>query len=234
MSFSSDRKDFYNESHISSITPTVQIRDLNNLRTQRLLNRLFQELDDQNTELDNLQKKFSALALKSNIDYNTWSTKEIHIPIDNTTEDSNEDLLQNTVKQKETENKYQDFDQERALLLTLLHREKKLSGHYESLLQSYEDLITATAVSARDKREETFGVYLDTPNDSRNGNTKPIKSIESIQLAKALKTRAASLKQNSEMLYKLRKYKEIEIDLVRNTIAQEAQNFASILEQTDD
>lgn len=235
MSASDSDADVIDTTKISSITPSIQVRDLINLQTQKLLNRLFQEVDDQNNLTDALNTKFSELSIKSNIDYQKWSSKSPNLTTPNNPEN---DFLPDVLNENQSTNtNKEDADKERETLLYLLHREKKLSNHYESLLESYEKLLTATAVSARERREETFGVYNDDDDDDESPPSKDSKlaeSIHSLQLTKSLQTKATALKHNSEMLESLRNTKNVEFELVKSTLIKKAEKFAQILDQDDD
>ncbi|KAG0679554.1 hypothetical protein C6P40_005260 [Pichia californica] len=274
--------------HISPIVPTTQIRDISSNQTQRLLDRLLQELDDENTDLDNLGKIFKELSIKSNIDYDVWSQKDMSVsletgnitkyeqktslnnsslspsssssssslPIPQPMETSStksssssssgindSDLLEQlNQKNRKHDSNGQEFDNaKRSLILSLLHREKKLSRHYESLITVYENLITYTAMNVRERREQNYGLYTNDENldnvmneNSSNKNQTPMNTIQSIQISQSLIARAQSLKKNTELLQALARQKRSDLDLVRSLIAAEAQELATILEQEDE
>lgn len=245
MSYSIDDQDDIDNPKISSITQTAQIRDLENLQTQRLLSRLFQELDDENTDLETLESLLNKIATDANIDYKQWSNENTSICLKDriiTKSDDHvsdkEDLLSILLKRKRASDGTGGLvsqDDERALLLHLLNREKKLSQQYESLLSSYEELLTYTAIAARDRREDTFGIYADSPSLAETEESRQsVSCIQSIQISHNLKNRAQALKSNTEMLKGLARNKRIQMNIVKNRLREKALGLRDSLNDAAD
>lgn len=234
---------------VSPILPTTQIRDITWNQTHRLLDRLLQELDDENTELVSLENMFKELSVKSNVDYKLWSNKEMSVSLDDGNVIKNDqpqynepDLLNQLNKQNKITDGNEDvlYNSRRTLILSLLHREKKLTRHYESLISAYENLITYTALNIRERREQTYGLYTNDTYDiidkdsSVNKNQKPMKSIQSIQISRSLKLKAGDLKRNSELLKSLANQKRKEIQIVKDLVIAEAEQLANVLEREEE
>lgn len=260
-----DFDDYYSQNlpQVSPIVPTTQVRDLTASQTQRLLDRLLQELDDENTDLETLEKMFADLSLKTGIDYRVWSKQNLPLTLEmeNSTAQSNDDSsgsyvqtadndllrqLDSRDKENNIHNDSDDYNSERALLLSLLHREKKLSRHYESLISSYETLMAYTAMSVRERREQNYGIYTteDLQNQSPDRKSQvdngigiegrtSIRSIQSIQIARSLKSRAEALKKNADILQLLARQKRQDTQLVKNLITSEAEQLAAELNKKD-
>lgn len=260
-----DFDDYYSRNlpQVSPIVPTTQVRDLTATQTQRLLDRLLQELDDENTDLDTLEKMLAELSLKTSIDYRIWSKQNLPLTfeMENPELHSNDsssnsklqfvgsDLLRQLDmrdKDNNIHNDSDDYNSERALLLSLLHREKKLSRHYESLISSYETLIAYTAMSVRERREQNYGIYTTEATQNHSPNRKAegdsgnvtndeisIRSIQSIQISQSLKSRAQALKRNAEILRVLAKQKRQDTELVKSLITSEAEQLAAALDKKD-
>lgn len=261
-----DFDDYYSQNlpQVSPIVPTTQVRDLTATQTQRLLDRLLQELDDENADLDILNKLLNELSLKSNIDYKLWSKRDMSVsldtgsitrqsgkgPPDSHLQIANDDLLrQLNDDKKENDNQFdtEDHNAQRACLLSLLHREKKLSRHYESLISAYENLIAYTAMSVRERREQNYGVYNSvstqvqslgdkglTNDDNSIKNRKTLRSIQSIQISQSLISRAQALKKNADLLRILAQQKRQDMEMVKNLIASEAEELAIELDKEDE
>lgn len=260
-----DNNDFQNESipYVTPIVPTNQIRDLTTTQTQRLLDRLLQELDDENTELDNLEKTFKELSIKANTDYSVWKQNDIDISLgsgkilkrdfkeDTEMEgddsvaalENHPDMLQqlhhNTSEgdiNDGASDEKQKHNARRSLLLSLLHREKKLSRHYESLIAAYQNLVVYTAMHVRERREQNYGISedqieQDNVSGSKNGR---MKTIQSLQISQSLKLKADALKQNSDLLKVLATQKRKDMVMIQNLIATEAEELAKTLDRENE
>lgn len=248
-----------------------------NIQIEQLLNRLLQEMDDENNDIEKLNKIFANLSVKSGIDYNLWKSKKglpslgkgtfSTVSITSSDEmdtspdtDSSNDLLQSIIKQRSNAKKnvnsnvpidnYNEFDddddiirknKERTLLLCLLHREKKLKAHYESVLASYKDIFTYLIYATKSRREETYGVYTDFQKSKKQKslsiNSKTVSSmkpIEAIQISKSLKNRDDTFKKNTEFLKSLANNKRMEIELTKKALIEESSIINDILSQLDE
>lgn len=248
-----------------------------NIQIEQLLNRLLQEMDDENNDIEKLNKIFANLSVKSGIDYNLWKLKKglpslekgtfSTVSITSSDEmdtspdtDSSNDLLQSIIKQRNNAKKnvnsnvpidnYNEFDddddiirknKERTLLLCLLHREKKLKAHYESVLASYKDIFTYLIYATKSRREETYGVYTDFQKSKKqkslsiNSKTaSSMKPIEAIQISKSLKNRDDTFKKNTEFLKSLANNKRMEIELTKKALIEESSIINDILSQLDE
>lgn len=219
-------------SEFTPIIPTYQKRDLANLELQKLLNRLFQELDDQNSGLDEIEKVLSEIALRSNVDYKRWTQKNTTVSVkdgviewDKTKDPNEKDLLQELLEKRK--NGALDTQDERTLLSILIDRENKLSKHYEAIIDSYQELLQNIAIAARKRREETFGVYRDEP--VREG-AAPMQPLETIIIDSKLKKRIQPLKRNAELLNSSAVNKSVELKLTKNTLLEEAEKLNKELE----
>lgn len=231
-------------SQVSAIVPTIQIRDFTTIQTKRLLDRFLQELDDENTNIDDIEKVLTELSLKSGIDYDTWSEKCASINLetgevekhDNSAFLSDNDLLYELKKRLEKNDGVairEKEDSERSLILSLLQKETKLSQHYESLLKSYENLLESSISHIKERREQTYGVYYESENDI-SSVTKPLRSIQSIQITQSLNSRAKDLKRNAELLKCLTRNKKIDLEIVKSSIAAQTVELAKALDEDDD
>lgn len=234
---------------VSPILPTTQVSDITWNQTHRLLDRLLQELDDENTELVSVENMFKELSIKSNVDYNFWSSKEISVSLDDAKIIKNDqlqynepDLLNQLNKQNKitSGNDQTSYNSKRTLLLSLLHREKKLTRHYESLISAYENLITYTALNIRERREQIYGLYtndiydeIDKKDSLAKNNETSMRSIQSIQISRSLKLRAEELKRNSDLLQLLASQKRKDIQIVKDLVIAEAEQLAIVLEQEE-
>lgn len=213
------------------------MRELINTETQRLLDRLLQELDDENSNLDIIEKLLSEVSLKSNVDYNLWSQKLLDISLDSESfnlvdikqneSQRNSDLLaqmnNNLAKNERPFFQENQEESKRQLLLMLLHKEKKLSQNYELILKLYEELITFTADSLKDKQYQTFGAFDEnTPGEN-------MQSVPSIQITSTLKKRADELKQNTYILREVIKSKKLEVELIKSSIMHSTENLMKLL-----
>lgn len=261
-----DNHDFQSESipHVTPIVPTTQIRDLTTSQTQRLLDRLLQELDDENTELDNLEKTFKELSIKASTDYNIWKQNDMDISLSSgkiLKHDAKEDTeieggdstagvgnhpdmlqqIQHTTTSGSDTNygiigDRHKYNARRSLLLSLLHREKKLSRHYESLIAAYENLVVYTAMNVRERREQNYGIYEDQmeKDDASVSEQQPMKTIQSLQISQSLKLKADALKQNSDLLKILANQKRKDMVMIQNLIATEAEELAKTLDRENE
>lgn len=243
-----------------------------NIQIEQLLNRLLQEMDDENNDIEKLNKIFANLSVKSGIDYNLWKSKKGLPSLEKGTfstsdemdtspdSDSSNDLLQSIIKQRNNAKKnvnsnvpidnYNEFhddddiirkNKERTLLLCLLHREKKLKAHYESVLASYKDIFTYLIYATKSRREETYGVYTDFQKSKKqkslsiNSKTaSSMKPIEAIQISKSLKNRDDTFKKNTEFLKSLANNKRMEIELTKKALIEESSIINDILSQLNE
>lgn len=219
-------------SSFAPIIPTYQVRDLSNLELQKLLNRLFQELDDQNTGLDEMEKVLHEIALRSNVDYKNWINKNTSVSLDKGLifwdENSNineKDILQN-LQEEEHKDKLNE-QKERTLLAVLISREKKLTKHYETVIVSYQELLQNIAIAARKRREDTFGIYLDEPT---NESGKLRETLQATQIEVNMQERIQALNRNEELLKSFAKNKSVELRLAKSTIADETEKLNKSLE----
>lgn len=220
-------------SDFAPIIPTCQKRDLANLELKKLLNRLFQEFDDENNGLDEIEKVLSEIALRSNVDYKRWTQKNTSVSLeegiikwDEKADPNEKDLLQELLEKKENDGGLNE-DEERTLLTILINRETKLSKHYESIIDSYQELLQNIAVAARKRREEVYGVYRD--EEIHEGALK-VQPLEGMIVDNKLKKRIQLLKKNAELLNSNAVNKSVELKLTKNSLLDEAEKLNKILD----
>ncbi|GAV29555.1 hypothetical protein PMKS-003056 [Pichia membranifaciens] len=168
------------------------------------------------------------LSLKTSIDYRIWSKQ--NLPLNFETENSeskpndsssnsnlqfagSELLRQLYMRDKENNihNDNDDYNSERALLL-----EQNYGIYTTEATQNY---------SPNRKAEGDSGNGI-------NGKTS-IRSIQSIQITRSLKSRAQALKRNAEILRVLAKQKRQDTELVKSLITTEAEQLAAALDKKD-
>lgn len=231
---------------IHPIVSSMQSRELANLQTHKLLSRLLQELDDENTDLDVITTELKKLAIKSGIDFDFWKSEELpHLPkvgsstymnfLDqprkskqNLFDDDNEQPQKATAKQKEND--------ERVKLLSLLHRERKIKERYEELISSYQDILKFVLSMARKRRAEVYGIPVDMPPKKAPSGEEILKEqemkpLQIMEITNALKERANAMHKNAEFLKKMKKDKITELDIVKTSLAMEAEELSRELEK---
>lgn len=231
---------------IQPIHPRLNVKEFTQKEKHRLLNRLFQELDDENTSIETLKNNLSELSLKSGLDIDQWSKRTLSVSVDKMTVSWNEeehkeedlDLLQDLqdsgkgsmagIEGVETPEKERNGkENERELLLNLLHREMKLSSQYESLVDSYQNLLTYTKAHVKANREKIYGVDTDKPVDI---NQPKMQRLHSREIMHTVQNRVTSLRETSEFIKSATETKKIELELAKNNIKEEALKLSNILE----
>lgn len=231
---------------IQPIHPRLNVKEFTQKEKHRLLNRLFQELDDENTSIETLKNNLSELSLKSGLDIDQWSKRTLSVSVDKMTVSWNEeehkeedlDLLQELqdsgkgsmagIEGVETPEKERNGkENERELLLNLLHREMKLSSQYESLIDSYQNLLTYTKAHVKANREKIYGVDTDKPVDI---NQPKMQQLHSREIMHTVQNRVTSLRETSEFIKSATETKKIELELAKNNIKEEALKLSNILE----
>lgn len=231
---------------IQPIHPRLNVKEFTQKEKHRLLNRLFQELDDENTSIETLKNNLSELSLKSGLDIDQWSKRTLSVSVDKMTVSWNEeehkeedlDLLQELqdsgkgsmagIEGVETPEKERNGkENERELLLNLLHREMKLSSQYESLVDSYQNLLTYTKAHVKANREKIYGVDTDKPVDI---NQPKMQQLHSREIMHTVQNRVTSLRETSEFIKSATETKKIELELAKNNIKEEALKLSNILE----
>ncbi|CAI8505876.1 unnamed protein product [Pichia kudriavzevii] len=231
---------------IQPIHPRLNVKEFTQKEKHRLLNRLFQELDDENTSIETLKNNLSELSLKSGLDIDQWSKRTLSVSVDKMTVSWNEeehkeedlDLLQELqdsgkgsmagIEGVETPEKERNGkENERELLLNLLHREMKLSSQYESLIDSYQNLLTYTKAHVKANREKIYGVDTDKPVDI---NQPKMQRLHSREIMHTVQNRVTSLRETSEFIKSATETKKIELELAKNNIKEEALKLSNILE----
>ncbi|AWU76198.1 uncharacterized protein C5L36_0C01460 [Pichia kudriavzevii] len=231
---------------IQPIHPRLNVKEFTQKEKHRLLNRLFQELDDENTSIETLKNNLSELSLKSGLDIDQWSKRTLSVSVDKMTVSWNEeehkeedlDLLQDLqdsgkgsmagIEGVETPEKERNGkENERELLLNLLHREMKLSSQYESLIDSYQNLLTYTKAHVKANREKIYGVDTDKPVDI---NQPKMQQLHSREIMHTVQNRVTSLRETSEFIKSATETKKIELELAKNNIKEEALKLSNILE----
>lgn len=231
---------------IQPIHPRLNVKEFTQKEKHRLLNRLFQELDDENTSIETLKNNLSELSLKSGLDIDQWSKRTLSVSVDKMTVSWNEeehkeedlDLLQELqdsgkgsmagIEGVETPEKERNGkENERELLLNLLHREMKLSSQYESLVDSYQNLLTYTKAHVKANREKIYGVDTDKPVDI---NQPKMQRLHSREIMHTVQNRVTSLRETSEFIKSATETKKIELELAKNNIKEEALKLSNILE----
>lgn len=231
---------------IQPIHPRLNVKEFTQKEKHRLLNRLFQELDDENTSIETLKNNLSELSLKSGLDIDQWSKRTLSVSVDKMTVSWNEeehkeedlDLLQDLqdsgkgsmagIEGVETPEKERNGkENERELLLNLLHREMKLSSQYESLIDSYQNLLTYTKAHVKANREKIYGVDTDKPVDI---NQPKMQRLHSREIMHTVQNRVTSLRETSEFIKSATETKKIELELAKNNIKEEALKLSNILE----
>ncbi|KGK37540.1 hypothetical protein JL09_g3301 [Pichia kudriavzevii] len=241
---------------IQPIHPRLNVKEFTQKEKHRLLNRLFQELDDENTSIETLKNNLSELSLKSGLDIDQWSKRTLSVSVDKMTVSWNEEEHKEE-EHKEEEHKEEDLDllqeledsgkgsmagiegvetpekerngkeNERELLLNLLHREMKLSSQYESLIDSYQNLLTYTKAHVKANREKIYGVDTDKPVDI---NQPKMQQLHSREIMHTVQNRVTSLRETSEFIKSATETKKIELELAKNNIKEEALKLSNILE----
>lgn len=231
---------------IQPIHPRLNVKEFTQKEKHRLLNRLFQELDDENTSIETLKNNLSELSLKSGLDIDQWSKRTLSVSVDKMTVSWNEeehkeedlDLLQELqdsgkgsmagIEGVETPEKERNGkENERELLLNLLHREMKLSSQYESLVDSYQNLLTYTKAHVKANREKIYGVDTDKPVDI---NQPKMQQLHSREIMHTVQNRVTSLRETSEFIKSATETKKIELELAKNNIKEEALKLSNTLE----
>lgn len=231
---------------IQPIHPRLNVKEFTQKEKHRLLNRLFQELDDENTSIETLKNNLSELSLKSGLDIDQWSKRTLSVSVDKMTVSWNEeehkeedlDLLQDLqdsgkgsmagIEGVETPEKERNGkENERELLLNLLHREMKLSSQYESLIDSYQNLLTYTKAHVKANREKIYGVDTDKPVDI---NQPKMQQLHSREIMHTVQNRVTSLRETSEFIKSATETKKIELELAKNNIKEEALKLSNTLE----
>lgn len=231
---------------IQPIHPRLNVKEFTQKEKHRLLNRLFQELDDENTSIETLKNNLSELSLKSGLDIDQWSKRTLSVSVDKMTVSWNEeehkeedlDLLQDLqdsgkgsmagIEGVETPEKERNGkENERELLLNLLHREMKLSSQYESLVDSYQNLLTYTKAHVKANREKIYGVDTDKPVDI---NQPKMQRLHSREIMHTVQNRVTSLRETSEFIKSATETKKIELELAKNNIKEEALKLSNTLE----
>lgn len=231
---------------IQPIHPRLNVKEFTQKEKHRLLNRLFQELDDENTSIETLKNNLSELSLKSGLDIDQWSKRTLSVSVDKMTVSWNEeehkeedlDLLQELqdsgkgsmagIEGVETPEKERNGkENERELLLNLLHREMKLSSQYESLIDSYQNLLTYTKAHVKANREKIYGVDTDKPVDI---NQPKMQQLHSREIMHTVQNRVTSLRETSEFIKSATETKKIELELAKNNIKEEALKLSNTLE----
>lgn len=231
---------------IQPIHPRLNVKEFTQKEKHRLLNRLFQELDDENTSIETLKNNLSELSLKSGLDIDQWSKRTLSVSVDKMTVSWNEeehkeedlDLLQELqdsgkgsmagIEGVETPEKERNGkENERELLLNLLHREMKLSSQYESLIDSYQNLLTYTKAHVKANREKIYGVDTDKPVDI---NQPKMQRLHSREIMHTVQNRVTSLRETSEFIKSATETKKIELELAKNNIKEEALKLSNTLE----
>lgn len=231
---------------IQPIHPRLNVKEFTQKEKHRLLNRLFQELDDENTSIETLKNNLSELSLKSGLDIDQWSKRTLSVSVDKMTVSWNEeehkeedlDLLQELqdsgkgsmagIEGVETPEKERNGkENERELLLNLLHREMKLSSQYESLVDSYQNLLTYTKAHVKANREKIYGVDTDKPVDI---NQPKMQRLHSREIMHTVQNRVTSLRETSEFIKSATETKKIELELAKNNIKEEALKLSNTLE----
>lgn len=231
---------------IQPIHPRLNVKEFTQKEKHRLLNRLFQELDDENTSIETLKNNLSELSLKSGLDIDQWSKRTLSVSVDKMTVSWNEeehkeedlDLLQDLqdsgkgsmagIEGVETPEKERNGkENERELLFNLLHREMKLSSQYESLIDSYQNLLTYTKAHVKANREKIYGVDTDKPVDI---NQPKMQQLHSREIMHTVQNRVTSLRETSEFIKSATETKKIELELAKNNIKEEALKLSNTLE----
>ncbi|OUT23778.1 hypothetical protein CAS74_000148 [Pichia kudriavzevii] len=221
---------------IQPIHPRLNVKEFTQKEKHRLLNRLFQELDDENTSIETLKNNLSELSLKSGLDIDQWSKRTLSVS--KNTKKKTLDLLQELqdsgkgsmagIEGVETPEKERNGkENERELLLNLLHREMKLSSQYESLIDSYQNLLTYTKAHVKANREKIYGVDTDKPVDI---NQPKMQQLHSREIMHTVQNRVTSLRETSEFIKSATETKKIELELAKNNIKEEALKLSNILE----
>lgn len=214
---------------------------LASLQTQKLMSRLLQALDEENSDLDGITAALKKIAINSGIDYNFWKSKDItqiindELLLENDSESAQSNSNENLSEGRERELEIEKENEERAQLLLMLHRERKITERYEEMISSYQELIKYVLVMARKRREEIYGISADRPiehqEDNKEGSHKvEMKPLKEIKVNLALKERADAMLKNAELLKKLRTDREKRMEILRNSLTLEAEELLKKLD----
>ncbi|GMM28755.1 hypothetical protein DAMA08_014710 [Martiniozyma asiatica (nom. inval.)] len=125
---------------LKPVLPLEEAKWLASKQTMQLFDRLLQLLDDENTTLSVIEEHLKLRAKLNGVNYASFAHMEPYLG-----DEDNEAQIESAKAKVNSGSEFQSKPEaERCILLNELHRQLRLSSHYESLIAKFEIVLAHT------------------------------------------------------------------------------------------